>query len=148
MACRAYNDAAAPGPLGEISITPFGRVDDLEAVEIEPDFEIPISRNEELIRKGEDPVTFEHDFREGICGRLPDAKNLSATHVHLKDTMGGKGNWNFPGCGDGAVDFARVLEILERSRLAPESLRLEVTESVVLEYNLDVMQRLRHAAQP
>jgi EAL domain-containing protein (putative c-di-GMP-specific phosphodiesterase class I) len=42
---------------------------------------------------------------------------------------------------EGAVE--KVLEILERSRLAPESLRLEVTESVVLEYNLEVMQRLR-----
>jgi hypothetical protein len=34
-----------------ISITPFGRMDDLESVEIEPDFEIPIARNEELIRR-------------------------------------------------------------------------------------------------
>jgi len=33
-------------------------------------------------------------------------------HVHLKDTTGGKGNWDFPGPGDGIVDFARVLEIL------------------------------------
>lgn len=33
-----------------ISITPFGRMDDLTSVEIEPDFEIPIERNEELIR--------------------------------------------------------------------------------------------------
>src|SRR6478672_1682839 len=30
-------------------------------------------------------------------------------HVHLKDTTGGKGNWHFPGCGEGTVDFARVL---------------------------------------
>src|SRR6185503_11732778 len=33
-------------------------------------------------------------------------------HVHLKDTTGGKGNWNFPAIGDGHVDFARVLSIL------------------------------------
>jgi len=33
-----------------ISITPFGRMDDLESIEIEPDFEIPVARNEELIR--------------------------------------------------------------------------------------------------
>jgi len=33
-------------------------------------------------------------------------------HVHLKDTTGGKGNWNFPGIGDGHVDFGRVLQIL------------------------------------
>jgi L-ribulose-5-phosphate 3-epimerase len=36
-------------------------------------------------------------------------------HVHLKDTTGGKGNWNFPALGTGTVDFARVLEILERA---------------------------------
>src|SRR5207237_1664765 len=33
-------------------------------------------------------------------------------HVHLKDTNGGKGNWNFPAIGAGSVDFGRVLEIL------------------------------------
>jgi hypothetical protein len=33
-----------------ISITPFGRMDDLGSQEIEPDFEIPVARNEELIR--------------------------------------------------------------------------------------------------
>jgi L-ribulose-5-phosphate 3-epimerase len=33
-------------------------------------------------------------------------------HVHVKETTGGKGNWNFPAVGDGSVDFARVLEIL------------------------------------
>ena len=34
-------------------------------------------------------------------------------HVHLKDTTGGKGNWNFPAIGDGHVDFGRVREILD-----------------------------------
>ena len=33
-------------------------------------------------------------------------------HVHVKDTTGGKGVWNFPAAGEGAVDFGRVLEIL------------------------------------
>ena len=33
-------------------------------------------------------------------------------HVHVKDTTGGKGNWNFPAAGDGSVDFGRVLQIL------------------------------------
>jgi L-ribulose-5-phosphate 3-epimerase len=33
-------------------------------------------------------------------------------HVHLKETTGGKGNWNFPAIGEGSVDFARVIEIL------------------------------------
>src|SRR5207247_461032 len=31
-------------------------------------------------------------------------------HVHLKDTTGGKSNWNFPAIGDGPVEFGRVLE--------------------------------------
>jgi L-ribulose-5-phosphate 3-epimerase len=36
-------------------------------------------------------------------------------HVHLKDTTGGKGNWNFPAIGDGSVDFAGVLKILREA---------------------------------
>ena len=34
-------------------------------------------------------------------------------NVHLKDHRGGKGNWDFPAPGDGTVDFAAVLGILE-----------------------------------
>jgi L-ribulose-5-phosphate 3-epimerase len=47
-------------------------------------------------------------------------------HVHLKDTTGGKGNWNFPAVGDGTVDFARVLEILrEAGYSGPYSVEIE-----------------------
>ena len=47
-------------------------------------------------------------------------------HVHLKETTGGKGNWNFPAIGDGAVDFARVLEILrEAGYSGPYSVEIE-----------------------
>jgi diguanylate cyclase (GGDEF)-like protein/PAS domain S-box-containing protein len=42
---------------------------------------------------------------------------------------------------EGAVE--QVLRILEASRLPPESLRLEVTENVVLQHGDDVMRRLR-----
>jgi len=42
---------------------------------------------------------------------------------------------------DGAVE--QLLKILEASRLPPESLRLEVTESVVLQHGDEVMRRLR-----
>ncbi len=42
---------------------------------------------------------------------------------------------------DGAVE--QLLRILEASRLPPESLRLEVTESVVLHHGDEVMRRLR-----
>jgi diguanylate cyclase (GGDEF)-like protein/PAS domain S-box-containing protein len=46
---------------------------------------------------------------------------------------------------DGAVE--QVLQILEKSRLAPECLRLEVTESVVLDHGEAVMERLRQLRQ-
>ncbi len=34
-------------------------------------------------------------------------------HVHVKDSSGGLREWNFPPIGQGRVDFARVLRILE-----------------------------------
>ena len=47
-------------------------------------------------------------------------------HVHLKDTTGGKGNWDFPAVGAGTVDFARVLEILEDAGYSgPYSVEIE-----------------------
>jgi sugar phosphate isomerase/epimerase len=47
-------------------------------------------------------------------------------HVHLKDTTGGKGNWNFPAIGSGTVDFARVLQILRDGGYSgPFSVELE-----------------------
>jgi sugar phosphate isomerase/epimerase len=47
-------------------------------------------------------------------------------HVHLKDTTGGRGNWNFPAIGDGRVDFGRVLSILgEAGYDGPYSVELE-----------------------
>jgi sugar phosphate isomerase/epimerase len=47
-------------------------------------------------------------------------------HVHLKDTTGGKGNWNFPAIGSGTVDFARVHEILRDGGYSgPFSVELE-----------------------
>jgi L-ribulose-5-phosphate 3-epimerase len=33
-------------------------------------------------------------------------------NVHLKDSRGGQGEWDFPAIGEGHVDFGRVLEIL------------------------------------
>jgi sugar phosphate isomerase/epimerase len=49
-------------------------------------------------------------------------------HVHLKDTVGGKGVWNFPAIGDGTVDFRRVLEILDAAGYkGPYSVELEFT---------------------
>jgi L-ribulose-5-phosphate 3-epimerase len=47
-------------------------------------------------------------------------------HVHLKDTTGGKGNWNFGAIGSGTVDFSRVWEILQEGGYSgPVSVELE-----------------------
>jgi L-ribulose-5-phosphate 3-epimerase len=47
-------------------------------------------------------------------------------HVHLKDTVGGKGVWNFGAIGSGSVDFTRVLEILDSAGYSgPLSVELE-----------------------
>jgi L-ribulose-5-phosphate 3-epimerase len=47
-------------------------------------------------------------------------------HVHLKDTTGGKGNWNFPAIGDGHVDFGRVVSILRDAGYSgPYSVEIE-----------------------
>jgi sugar phosphate isomerase/epimerase len=49
-------------------------------------------------------------------------------HVHLKDTTGGKGNWDFPAIGTGTVDFDRVLAILrDAGYTGPYSVELEFT---------------------
>jgi L-ribulose-5-phosphate 3-epimerase len=47
-------------------------------------------------------------------------------HVHLKDTAGGKKEWNFPAVGEGHVDFAGVLKILdEEGYQGPFSVEIE-----------------------
>ena len=47
-------------------------------------------------------------------------------HVHLKETTGGKGVWNFGAIGSGVVDFAEVLRILdEAGYTGPYSVELE-----------------------
>lgn len=47
-------------------------------------------------------------------------------HVHLKDTTGGKGVWDFGALGSGVVDFAAVLRILgDAGYEGPYSVELE-----------------------
>jgi L-ribulose-5-phosphate 3-epimerase len=47
-------------------------------------------------------------------------------HVHLKDTRGGKGNWDFPALGQGVVNFGQVLGILrDGGYTGPYSVELE-----------------------
>ena len=47
-------------------------------------------------------------------------------HVHLKDKIGGMKEWNFPGIGEGEVDVAQILQILdEEGYKAPLSVEIE-----------------------
>jgi len=34
-------------------------------------------------------------------------------HVHVKDQIGGAGNWHFPAVGTGEIDFARLFQVLD-----------------------------------
>jgi succinate dehydrogenase / fumarate reductase, iron-sulfur subunit len=48
-----------------------GRMVAYPAADVSPDMsflEMLDELNEELIKKGEDPIAFDHDCREGICG--------------------------------------------------------------------------------
>jgi sugar phosphate isomerase/epimerase len=67
---------------------------------------------------------------EFYCGikAMDDLPKITehVAHVHLKDTMGGQGVWNFPAIGDGAVDFPGVLDTLRRAGYTgPYSVEIE-----------------------
>jgi L-ribulose-5-phosphate 3-epimerase len=85
-----------------------------------------------LERIGRDSIKVNYDTAnvEFYSGELAveDLERVArhCAHVHLKDTTGGKGVWNFPALGTGTVDFARVLEILEQAGYTgPYSVELE-----------------------
>jgi L-ribulose-5-phosphate 3-epimerase len=47
-------------------------------------------------------------------------------NVHLKDKVGGKGEWNFPAVSEGHVDFAKILDILRNGGYSgPLSVEIE-----------------------
>jgi sugar phosphate isomerase/epimerase len=47
-------------------------------------------------------------------------------HVHLKDTGGGKGEWDFPAIGEGRLDFGAILKLLnEEGYTGPFSVEIE-----------------------
>lgn len=51
-------------------------------------------------------------------------------NVHVKDKIGGKKVWNFPAVGEGEVDFAAILKILEdEGYRGPLSVEIEFTGS-------------------
>jgi L-ribulose-5-phosphate 3-epimerase len=50
------------------------------------------------------------------------------SHVHVKDKLGGKGEWNFPAIGTGTIDFVKVLAPLFASGYTgPLNFELEFT---------------------
>ena len=61
--------------------------------------------NEELTEKGEDPVAFEHDCREGICGSCglmingkahgPEP-NTATCQLHMRKFRDGDTTWSVP----------------------------------------------------
>jgi L-ribulose-5-phosphate 3-epimerase len=61
---------------------------------------------------------------EAVDDIRPTAPYLA--HVHLKDTAGGAKEWNFPAVGEGHVDFAGILQILEQEGFkGPFSVEIE-----------------------
>jgi len=57
-----------------------------------------------------------------------DVKQIAdrVTHVHLKDTLGGKGEWKFCALGEGKVNFPAIIEVLRDAGFAgPFSLEVE-----------------------
>ena len=65
-----------------------GRVEILEARNISPDqsfLEMLDQVNEELIREGKEPIAFDHDCREGICGSCSQVIN-GVPHGGLEQT--------------------------------------------------------------
>jgi sugar phosphate isomerase/epimerase len=47
-------------------------------------------------------------------------------HIHLKDKIGGQGEWNFPAPGEGRLEFSTILKILEEEGYdGPTSVEVE-----------------------
>ncbi len=47
-------------------------------------------------------------------------------HIHLKDTGGGKGEWDFPAIGEGRLDFGAILKLLnEEGYTGPFGVEIE-----------------------
>jgi sugar phosphate isomerase/epimerase len=81
----------------------------------------------ESVKVNYDTANVEYYSGEKAVDDLPKITRY-LSHVHLKDTVGGKGVWNFPAIGDGSVDFGRVLEILRAAGYTgPYSVELEFT---------------------
>ncbi len=67
-----------------------GRLERLEATDISPDMsflEMLDVVNEDLIKQGKEPVAFDHDCREGICGTCSQVINGQAHGPQLRTTV-------------------------------------------------------------
>jgi len=72
-----------------------------------------------------DTANVEHYSGERAIDDLPQVAD-QIVHVHLKETTGGKNNWNFPAIGNGVVDFGEVHRILaDAGYTGPYSVELE-----------------------
>jgi len=128
------NEAAFLGNIGELADAAevAGVVVALEIhgdIMASSDVTIPLLEKigRESVKVNYDTANVEYYSGEKAVDDLPKiARYLS--HVHLKDTVGGKGVWNVPAIGDGIVDFGRVLEILRATGYTgPYSVELEFT---------------------
>jgi sugar phosphate isomerase/epimerase len=126
------NEAAFLGNIGELADA-AEEAGVVVALEIHGDIMASSDVTLPLIAKiGRDSVKVNYDTAnvEFYSGDLAveDLPKITGelAHVHLKDTTGGKGNWNFPGVGDGHVDFGRVLSILRDAGYSgPYSVEIE-----------------------
>ncbi len=126
------NEAAFLGNIGELA-DEAERARVVVALEIHGDIMASSDVTLPLMEKiGRDSVKVNYDTAnvefysgEKAVDDLPKIVPHLA-HVHLKDTAGGKGNWDFGAIGSGTVDFRRVLEILEQHGYSgPYSVELE-----------------------
>ena len=66
-------------------------------------------------------------YNDGI-DPAEDVKEIAdrVVHVHLKDTVGGKGEWKFCALGDGRVKFPEIIKVLSAAGFSgPYSLEIE-----------------------
>ena len=126
------NESAFLGNIGELADA-AERAGVVVALEIHGDImassDVTIPLMEKIgrdsVKVNYDTANVEYYSGDRAVDDLPKiTKHLA--HVHLKDTTGGKGNWDFPAVGAGTVDFARVLEILEDAGYSgPYSVEIE-----------------------
>jgi len=103
------------------------------ALEIHGDIMASGEKTLPLLEKiGRDSVKVNYDTANcvfyGDVKAVDDIRSIAShvAHVHLKDTTGGKGVWDFGALGTGVVDFGAVLQVLaDAGYTGPYSVELE-----------------------